>query len=103
MIVASYNRANIYSRFHVFIGSYDGAMKVICKLADLIAERGLDQKTLAEKTGLSPTTVGKLARGHFGRIDNQTVMTLCLYFGLQSIAELIEIEWEDGDIEGSKG
>jgi len=76
-------------------------MKMISKLPSLMKSReGLDQKTLAARTGLSPTTVGKLYRGHFDRIDNHTVKTLCLFFGLKTINELIDIEWEDTDIEG---
>jgi DNA-binding Xre family transcriptional regulator len=76
-------------------------MKVISKLPDLMEKRqGLDQKTLAAQTGLSPTTVGKLYRGHFDRIDNHTVTTLCRFFGLKSISELIELQWEDTDVEG---
>lgn len=73
---------------------------MISKLPDLMEGRNLDQKTLAAKTGLSPTTVGKLYRGHFDRIDNHTVTTLCRYFGLKSISELIEVQWEDEDVEG---
>lgn len=73
---------------------------MISKLPELMSQRGLDQKTLAAKTGLSPTTVGKLYRGHFDRIDNHTVKTLCLFFGLKSISDLIDIEWEDTDVEG---
>ena len=61
---------------------------------------GLDQKTLAAQTGLSPTTVGKVYRGQFNRIDNHTVKTLCLYFGLKTISELIDIQWEKDDVEG---
>lgn len=75
-------------------------MKVISKLPDLMNAQSLDQKTLAARTGLSPTTVGKLYRGHFDRIDNHTVTTLCRYFGLKSISQLIEVEWQDGDVEG---
>lgn len=76
-------------------------MKVISKLPDLMKGReGLDQKTLAAQTGLSPTTVGKLYRGHFDRIDNHTVTTLCKYFGLKTVSDLIEIEWEKDDTEG---
>lgn len=76
-------------------------MKVISKLPELMKSRdGLDQKTLAAKTGLSPTTVGKLYRGHFDRIDNHTVTTLCKFFGLRSISELVEIEWTEDDVEG---
>jgi putative transcriptional regulator len=75
-------------------------MKMISKLPELMRSRKLDQKTLAERTGLSPTTVGKVFRNHFDRIDNHTAMTLCKFFGLKSISELIEIEWEDSDVEG---
>lgn len=62
--------------------------------------KGLDQKTLAAETGLSPTTVGKIYRNQFNRIDNHTVTTLCTYFGLKTISDLIEIQWERDDIEG---
>jgi excinuclease UvrABC nuclease subunit len=37
------------------------------KLPDLMKEKGVDQKTVAAATGLSPTTVGKLYRSHFDR------------------------------------
>lgn len=57
--------------------------------------QGLDQKSLAAKTGLSPTTVSRLYKNRFDRIDVGTVTTLCGFFGLQSINELIEIEQED--------
>ena len=77
-------------------------MKMISKLAELMVSEGLDQKTLAAKTGLSPTTVGKIYRSQFNRIDNHTVTTLCLYFGLKSISDLIEIQWEKDDIEGTQ-
>ncbi|MGR3279944.1 helix-turn-helix domain-containing protein [Acaryochloris marina NIES-2412] len=75
-------------------------MKVITKLPALMEQMGIDQKTLSAKTGLSPTTVGKIYRGHFDRIDNHTVTLLCKYFGLKTIADLIDIEWESDDIEG---
>lgn len=73
---------------------------MISKLPALMRKQDLDQKTLAAKTGLSPTTVGKLYRSHFDRIDNHTVTTLCRFFGLKSISELIEIDWDDSDVEG---
>lgn len=63
---------------------------------------GLDQKTLAAQTGLSPTTVGKLYRGHFDRIDTHTVQTLCKYFKLRTISDLIDIEWEISDFDVSE-
>lgn len=75
-------------------------MKMISKLAKLMDEKGIDQKTLSAETGLSPTTVGKIYRAQFNRIDNHTVHSLCRYFGLKTISDLIEIEWEANDIEG---
>lgn len=73
---------------------------MICKLPELMNRDGVNQKTLAHKTGLSPATVGKLYRGHFDRIDNNTVRTLCTFFDLKSISELFDIEWEDTDVPG---
>jgi putative transcriptional regulator len=74
-----------------------GGMELKSKLPDLMRKKGLDQKTLAAQTGLSPTTVGKLYRNHFDRIDNHTVTTLCKYFGLRKLDDLIELVWEQED------
>ncbi|NEQ53609.1 MAG: helix-turn-helix transcriptional regulator [Leptolyngbya sp. SIO3F4] len=74
-------------------------MKVICKLAALMEAQDIDQKTVAAQTGLSPTTVGKLYRGHFNRIDNHTVVSLCKFFQLKTISDLIEIQWEESDVQ----
>jgi DNA-binding Xre family transcriptional regulator len=72
-------------------------MKLRSKLPALMEKRGVDQKTVAAATGLSPTTVGKLYRSHFDRIDNHTVVQLCKYFGLRKLDDLIEIVWEPED------
>ena len=65
-------------------------------------DEGLDQKTLAARTGLNVATISKVYWGQFNRIGNSTVTTLCLYFGLKTISDLIDIEWEKDDIEGAK-
>jgi putative transcriptional regulator len=63
-----------------------------------MAAAGVDQKTLAAQTGLSPTTVGKLYRSHFNRIDNHTVVTLLKRFQLTRLDDLIEVVMEgEGD------
>lgn len=72
-------------------------MELKSKLSELMADRGVDQKTLAAATGLSPTTVGKIYHSHFNRIDNNTVIALCRYFGLRSIDDLIEVVWDEDD------
>jgi DNA-binding Xre family transcriptional regulator len=72
-------------------------MKLKSKLPQLMLREGIDQKTLAAKTGLSPTTVGKLYRSHFDRIDNHTVIALCRFFGIRKLDDLLEVVWEDDD------
>ena len=67
-------------------------MKVISKLKHLCERDGISQKRLAEVTGISPTTIGKIYRSHFDRIDCNTVTVLCSHFRCRSINELIEIE-----------
>lgn len=67
------------------------------KLPELMEAAGVDQKTLAAQTGLSPTTVGKLYRSHFNRIDNHTVVALLKRFKLTRLDDLIEVVMEGGD------
>jgi DNA-binding Xre family transcriptional regulator len=67
------------------------------KLAQLMEREGVDQKTLAAETGLSPATVGKLYHSHFSRIDNHTVVALLKRFKLSSLDDLIEVVLEEGD------
>lgn len=76
-------------------------MKVRCKLKKLMAEvdPNLPQSRIAEETGLSPTTIRKLYRNEFARIDNDTTTTLSRYFGQKlnrpiQINDLYEIDFE---------
>ena len=71
-------------------------MKVICKLKHLMEEQGLNQTQVADATGLSPTTVGKLYRNQFERIDKDTLMALCKFFR-RGIGDLFEVIFEEGD------
>jgi putative transcriptional regulator len=71
-------------------------MKVICKLKQIMDADGLSQLEVAEATGLSPTTVGKLYRNQFERIDKATLITLCQYFR-KGIGDLFEVIFEEGD------
>ena len=66
-------------------------MELRSKLPELMEREGIDQKTLAAETGLSPTTVGKLYHSHFNRIDNHTVIVLCQRFKLSKLDDLIEL------------
>jgi putative transcriptional regulator len=57
--------------------------KMYCKLAVLMAEKDpqLSQRQLAEDTKLGVTTINRLFRNDFSRVDTNTVETLCIYFG----------------------
>jgi len=71
-------------------------MKVICKLKELMKAKKLTQTQVCSETGLSPSTVGKLYRSQFERIDNATLITLCKYFRV-GIADLFEVVFEAED------
>ena len=71
-------------------------MQVICKLKELMNNKGLNQSQLSKATGLSPATVGNLYRNRFSRIDIDTLETLCKHFGV-GIDGLFEVVFDDGD------
>jgi DNA-binding Xre family transcriptional regulator len=72
-------------------------MKLKSKLSMLMERQGIDQKTLAAKTGLSPTTVSKVYNNHFKAIDTHTVEALMRHFGLKKLDDLFEVVWESHD------
>lgn len=72
-------------------------MKLKSKLPDLMEKQGIDQKTLAAKTGLSPTTVGKIYNNHFKAIDIHTVTTLMKHFKLKRLDDLFEVAAEEDE------
>ncbi|NEQ26689.1 MAG: helix-turn-helix transcriptional regulator [Microcoleus sp. SIO2G3] len=72
-------------------------MPVICKLKQLMDERGLNQLKLSQETGLSPTTIGNLYRNQvIRRIDCDTAEVLMDYFGLRTLSDLYERQ-KEGD------
>ncbi|MEH1786509.1 MAG: helix-turn-helix transcriptional regulator [Nostoc sp.] len=67
------------------------------KLPTLMEKQGIDQKTLAAKTGLSPTTVGKVYNNHFKAIDVHTVTALMKHFNLKRLDDLFQVIVEEDD------
>ncbi|MGB3207880.1 MAG: helix-turn-helix transcriptional regulator [Crinalium sp.] len=65
-------------------------MPVICKLKDLMEERGLNQAQVARATKLSPTIIGNLYRNNFKRIDCDTAQTLKNFFACKTMNELFD-------------
>lgn len=72
-------------------------MRLKSKLPALMEKQGIDQKTLAARTGLSPTTVGKVYNNHFKAIDTHTVGMLMKHFKLKRLDDLFEVAWEEDD------
>ena len=52
--------------------------------------RDLPLRTLAEETGLALGTVQRINKGDIERVYLSTLDTLCTYFGINDIGELIE-------------
>lgn len=59
-------------------------------------KRKLSQRTVAEETGLSKSTVDRYARNEITRYDEDVVLTLCQYLGCQP-GDLLVIEEVEGD------
>ncbi len=67
-------------------------VKVLCKLKELMDEHGINQLELSEKTGLAPTTIGRLYRNQASRFDVVTLEKLAVFFELTTITELLELK-----------
>lgn len=70
----------------------EGKAMFISKLGQLMESRGLNQSELSRATGLTHNTIRKFLKGHFDRLDGETVDTLMQYFGLSSLSELVEFQ-----------
>ncbi len=53
-------------------------------------KRNLSLRTIAQETGLAVGTVQRLNNGDMERVYLSTLDTLCGYFGLKEVGELIE-------------
>lgn len=53
-------------------------------------KRNLPLRTIADETGLSVATVQRFSAGTADRFDRKTLEALCRYFGVKSLADLIE-------------
>jgi transcriptional regulator with XRE-family HTH domain len=76
-------------------------MKMKSYLDALMREAGVTQQQLAKDLRMAPGTIAKIQRNRFDRLDTGTITSLCRYFGLESISQLIEIEWEPGEEAGA--
>jgi len=69
---------------------------ILSKIDDLVREKEYREKrrlslaTIAKETDLAIGTVQKLRRGEVSRVYLSTLDTLCAYFGVQVIGEVLE-------------
>ncbi len=70
--------------------------KVIFKLKELMDAENINQLQLSEKTGLAPTTIGRLYRNQASRFDVETLEKLADYFQLKTVNELMEFKTISG-------
>ena len=66
------------------------------KVADLRRKKAFDEKrdlsvrTMAQETGLAVGTVQRLVKGDTERVYLSTLNTLCHYFGVKHIGDILE-------------
>lgn len=73
-----------------WLGNF-GKQKVICKLNQLMANKGLNQWDVSSATGIHWLTISQLYRNRFVKINNSTATKLCQYFdvGIEGLLEVI--------------
>jgi transcriptional regulator with XRE-family HTH domain len=68
------------------------------RLPELMEIAGVNQKTLAVETGLSPATVSKIYHGRFSQIDSHTIEVLLKRFRLTKLDDLFEVIWDNDEL-----
>lgn len=66
-------------------------LKVVIKLKDVLKERSMSQKELAELSGLRPNTISILTRGYIDRLSLSHVERIASALNIYDISELIEL------------
>ncbi|WP_258000375.1 helix-turn-helix domain-containing protein [Bacillus sp. Marseille-P3661] len=67
---------------------------LVIRLGDLLKEKGITQKELAEMTGMRPNAVSNLARGVVERITIDHIERIANALKVEDINELVTLELE---------
>ena len=62
------------------------------RLAELLKERGVTQKQLAQDTELAESTISRYARGYTESYDREVIDTICRYFGIDDVSAIFTFE-----------
>lgn len=68
-------------------------LRINCKLADALNEKGMSQNEFCKRSGFSPLTVRKFYHNRSTRIDYDTLLGMCTILG-KRIDEILVIEKE---------
>ncbi|MFB0840938.1 helix-turn-helix domain-containing protein [Paenibacillus oleatilyticus] len=66
-------------------------MELYVRLQELLKERNMTQKELAEATGLRPTTISELCNNVRSTINREHLVKVAETLGISDIKELIEL------------
>lgn len=69
----------------------NGDLRVILKVNDVIKDRNMTQKDLAEVAGIRPNTVSMLARGYVERLSLSHIEDIANALNITDIRELIDL------------
>ena len=69
-------------------------MELLCKLNQIMIDRGLSQSELIRRSGLTARTLRELQKSTFDRIDKRTIIKLMQSLDLHKLTELFDIEEE---------
>lgn len=70
-------------------------MKLQVKLKQLLKDRDITQKELAERTGLKPSVISELANNQRSSINRNYIELVAKELGVKDIGEIIELTEEN--------
>lgn len=72
-------------------------MRIRCRLPEIRARAGrIPLRELSRQTGIALSTLSRIDSGKSGRLDLETLLTLCRFFKLQPGA-FFEVEFDEGE------
>lgn len=64
-------------------------MKMYVKIREILKEKGMTQKDLAEKTGIAPTTISFICRDTTTTLNKEHISRIAEVLGIQDFNELL--------------
>jgi DNA-binding Xre family transcriptional regulator len=80
---------------------YNASVMIVSKFDDLrrhkayMEKRDISLRKVAEETGLALGTIQRVNKGEVAKVNLSTLETLCRYFDVASLSELVEYRKND--------